>query len=519
MTRVVFICVFLFATIAVAKGQYFQFSQYNFTSQRVNPAMVASSDYASISLLFRSQRTLAETGMKSTFLEGIYPILQRRTGRRWSGAGFSVMDDRAGGIFLTREASLSYAVNTFVSRYQTLSLGFRALYQQRSVDLHGLVTGSQYIPDRGFDRSIFNGETIDFLQSKFITFSAGLYWQAANRQGERIAWLGGSFFDFNRPREGFLEYTDSRISGTAVVEGGVRIYEDREFSISPRILYTYSGSKHQLNVGAVTSYYVRAVPNQVAARIDFLTGYIPGRSGIAGIQLHRENFALGFSADFPIVKTNPANLTAFEVGVSLRRLVEHPAKVARQRRDRQQRRRRTGEEEALSQVQKGVPESPASDDAEISTENVKSEVEPKSDLRARIQHKQDSVIAQANAGELKQRGLVLETVELHFNFAFNSTEIEGASARYLDELAEVLKENAHLRILLIGHTDNLGSARYNERLSLIRAEKVKSYMVNKGVEPERIVTDGRGMAQPLNNNATEEERALNRRVEVRILYQ
>jgi outer membrane protein OmpA-like peptidoglycan-associated protein len=83
---------------------------------------------------------------------------------------------------------------------------------------------------------------------------------------------------------------------------------------------------------------------------------------------------------------------------------------------------------------------------------------------------------------------------------------------------EALKENAHLRIKLVGHTDNIGSAHFNQRLSVYRANAIKEYMVTKGVELTRIETDGKGMSQPLNANRTEEDRAKNRRVELMILY-
>src|SRR5688572_879079 len=114
--------------IAVANSaytQYFQYSQYNYTSQRINPALVASADYAALGMLYRHQATGADLSLKSSFLSGAYPIISKKTRHRWSGVGVSLMDDRAGGIFATQEIAISYAVNVFFSRFQTLSLGFK----------------------------------------------------------------------------------------------------------------------------------------------------------------------------------------------------------------------------------------------------------------------------------------------------------------------------------------------------------------------------------------------------------
>jgi outer membrane protein OmpA-like peptidoglycan-associated protein len=139
-------------------------------------------------------------------------------------------------------------------------------------------------------------------------------------------------------------------------------------------------------------------------------------------------------------------------------------------------------------------------------------------LKENLQHKQDSVLALAEAGKIKHEALVIERVTLHFNFEFNSANLDGESAGYIDELAEALTDNPHLSIKLVGHTDNIGSARFNERLSLQRANAVKARLVEQGVDPSRIVTEGKGIHEPLNNNETDEDRAKNRRVELTILY-
>jgi outer membrane protein OmpA-like peptidoglycan-associated protein len=87
----------------------------------------------------------------------------------------------------------------------------------------------------------------------------------------------------------------------------------------------------------------------------------------------------------------------------------------------------------------------------------------------------------------------------------------------LDRIAEVLQENPEIKVELSGHTDNQGSARLNLQLSRDRVEVVKNYLVEHGVDHDRIKGKGYGGTRPVASNASEETRKLNRRVEFKIL--
>jgi OOP family OmpA-OmpF porin len=72
-------------------------------------------------------------------------------------------------------------------------------------------------------------------------------------------------------------------------------------------------------------------------------------------------------------------------------------------------------------------------------------------------------------------------------------------------------------IIAVGHTDAIGGDAYNQKLSVRRAEAVKEYMVSKGIERNRVYTEGKGEKQPVADNTAAEGRAKNRRVEIEVV--
>ncbi|MBR0664294.1 OmpA family protein [Roseomonas hellenica] len=104
-------------------------------------------------------------------------------------------------------------------------------------------------------------------------------------------------------------------------------------------------------------------------------------------------------------------------------------------------------------------------------------------------------------------------VQLYITFRTNSADLDLSAAAVLAQLREALAADPALRLGLIGHTDNRGSAAINIPLSYRRAEAVRQWLVASGIDAGRLSALGRGQDEPIADNATEDGRSLNRRVQ------
>ena len=125
----------------------------------------------------------------------------------------------------------------------------------------------------------------------------------------------------------------------------------------------------------------------------------------------------------------------------------------------------------------------------------------------------------SKAGDKSQAEEALSAANLRpiVNFNYKTSNMAPEAYEELERFAEVAKLNPGYEIVIRGYTDNVGSSSYNERLSKARARMIQNYLVDQGINPQRIRSIGMGESDPLLPNTTPEGRIVNRRVEIELV--
>ena len=143
--------------------------------------------------------------------------------------------------------------------------------------------------------------------------------------------------------------------------------------------------------------------------------------------------------------------------------------------------------------------------------------EPKAQPEQVAANKKKTTTGDERLDEMQQLKKGNTIVLKNIFFDFDKSTLLQQSYNELQRVLTLLVSNPKMKIMIIGHTDNQGGNAYNQRLSENRAKAVVEYLIRKGIAPDRLQYKGRGAFEPIDTNTTEEGRANNRRVEMKIL--
>jgi len=496
--RHILITTLFFLTCSV-QAQFFQFSQRQFTPQRVSPAAVGSSNYFHGMLNFRNQTTAGGFSLLSTTLDLAYPVSWG--GTRKGGVGAYFLDDRAAtnGIYSIQEAGFSSAISIPTDEYSSFNLGIGLGFQRRGYDLDGLTTGSQFIPDRGFDTSLSNGENFGDLNTNFTRWSAGLYWRKEDKNEQLKSYIGLSAFDINEPDESVIN-NESLIPMTLVAEAGLSVHKTRESVLYAEAFAFGANSNYSLQAGVMLQKEMaRDQYLQVRAR------YSTENFVMLGATIQKDEFLIGASYDLGVGGSNASNQSAFEVGIGWRMFVEPKGKKRKKKskKGKGQPRVRPQAELKLDTLNKETPAPEVvTPDTVVITPQVAPEPDPETEVRI---------------GQPVSDKKVVDTYQVRLPFRFNSSELSVAFTAFLDDVILRLESDPELQVEVVGHTDNIGDEDVNLRISVARAQSVADYLISQGIARSRIEIVGKGEALPISSNDSAQGRALNRRVEINLL--
>ena len=266
-------------------GQNFQFGQYDFTGQRINPALVSADDFADATLVHRNQSASSNFPIKSTFFSLDYPLNRGKKGKRWGGAGVYFLNDREGSGNALRldQIGVSYALTFQLPKNQTINLGVSGAFNTRRFTYDQFLTESQFVSGRGFDESLPDGENLGDITRNFVSVNTGVYWEIREPKDGKFAYAGLAIGNLNRPNTAFFD-ENSRISRNITFTGGGKIYENDNFSILPELLLFYNGAGLKFNAGPTIHFPL----DQYTIGNHFRNPYFD-----LGVKLHTGNNLMG----------------------------------------------------------------------------------------------------------------------------------------------------------------------------------------------------------------------------------
>lgn len=485
--RLIIVVLFSVIIYTNAEAQDIDFTMYSNTALNINPGIISSDDHLKVVANYRNKSYINDINKQSTYLMLSRPLF--KDNNRFGGLGISVLSDKGGDaqLFSYEGVTGAYAHEVQLSSWSRLSLGLQVAYFMKRIDSQQFSTGSQWVDGVGYDPTINNGETFESTSTGNFTMSSGLFWYIPNQDRTLKFYLGFAMYNLNKPTYSFFG-TEEADPMKYVAHAGYEVYSKGNFSIMPHALYSNSFYTHHVTVGSNWKYKFK-VKNQnwllSSGSIDLITDYRLNEGIAAGVQVNQPDFSFGiaygfannFSGDFTpekeIVEISFTYRKSLFKKRTEKKVIETQGSYDR------------------SEVRNFVFEEP----------EVVEEVE---DIKTEIKKE--------TGKEIKFK------LEKDFQFGFNMADLNDEARAYINDIVILLSENEMLNIEIIGHTDNVGTRAANQKISEERAAVVKAYLLEKGIQEDRITTKGMADDKPKFNNDTKENRAKNRRVEFVIYY-
>lgn len=491
----------------IAQAQESNLSQYNHTPFLTNPGMIGNLDQAGVILNHRNQSVDAGKTYATSTISGYYPIA---LGNHRLGVGASFLSDRAADFMSTNGGLLGTAYRVQLSQRHTLSLGAQVGFFNRKLNSSfSYTTDSQFL-NGSYNADAPTGEIFIQQSRNFTTLTTGLFWQMKDGQERQMAFAGVSLFNVNQPNVGFAE--ESRMPASLKGTAGLRVFQGERLSVMPNVRWLYRADAHLLNSGTWLRYDL-SESVEYPQHISLGVWYNSNKAGVFALEYAKSRYLVGLSYDIPMMSELGTLQQGgiFEVALSLR--IGNKAKpVVTQK----------ASTPVVAQTL-SAPTTPAEPKRAVAPAAEPSEPTQKEKPASVSSLKGNGLNNNAPAKELPRRSkpqlaekdrLVLEKT---VRFDLRTTELTGDSREFLDEVADVLKRNEDINILLVGHTCSIGTEANNEQLSLERAAQVKQYLTQQGIDPSHIVVEGQGEKSPIADNGTETGRGQNRRVEFKII--
>ncbi|HAA23725.1 MAG TPA: hypothetical protein DCP28_34980, partial [Cytophagales bacterium] len=331
--------------------------------------------------------------------------------------------------------------------------------------------------------------------------------QSRDEQGQPLVRAVFSGFKLNQPNEAFLT-TGVSISGIRWTgAASVRAFEAGNFAIIPELYGELQGQNYLANLGVAFDWVFQNEnpfdPIQDGS-IRLATRYTQANVVVLALQIDQPQYQIGFAYDLGVGGNVPRTYqSAFEVGLSFR-VNRRPQANAVFVTDYS-----LGEIRDFYDEEGGQAVPVAGSEERPANANSQRDEEP--DERGFFRNP-DPVLGDEEGAEV-DRSAYTFTLEENFNFGFNEAVLDETAKNRIRQINDLLVSTPNLRLEVVGHTDNVGTRAGNMEVSRRRAQAVKDYLVELGIDPRRVRIVAKGDSSPKYPNDTPLNRSRNRRVE------
>ncbi len=562
-----------------SNAPYATFSQYHYTPFITNPAMIGASNDLRLSFNYRRQQIGAGQTFDTPMGSIIYPFFKNNRETRVGGVGINFISDNSASFTKTTGGSAAGAYNIHIGTHSSVSLGGQVGYFQTRLDDKGITTGSQY-QNGIFNIEATTNENFSFTSRGFVTFGAGAYWNREDEKDREKAFFGVSYMNINQPSIDFQngDSKKSRINASLQATGGIRVLHTDRFAIMPTARAIFADAKYQVNVGSWFRYHLsESLHNNMLRDGEFGLGlwYNNNNFMVAALEFNQPHYLLSVSYDIPTTQEKALiNSNGILELTGIFKLNRHHQKERPPQTDRDGdgildindacpdvpgKREFVGcpdtdedgipddhdncPQEAGAKVFAGCPDKD-NDGIQDSKDQCPDEPGTKETFGCpdkdgdHVPDKSDecpdeaglaidkgcprkippATVTEFKAAKIDSSAIRILKAAKYVHFETGTYKIEKVSLSFLDLVIDILKNDYPDKFIrLEGHTDDVGDADKNLTLSVNRADAIKAYMVSQGIKAERIMTTGKGETVPIYPNDSDDNREVNRRVEMTIL--
>lgn len=499
------LCVLLSNTALAQEPNY---SLYRYTPFFTNPGQIGTIEDVRLMLNYRNQSLEAGESFNSTSVSAFYPI-NIKNHRLVIGADF--LSDKASQYVNTNGGLIGVAYSIKLNQYSELSLGVQGGFFQRKIG--GEFTTDDQFVNGGFDPSLISEDGVLNQTKAYPTLSGGVYYKIKDEFGEDKAFIGASVFNAIEPDISFIEATSDKLPMSLKVLAGYKVYQGERFSVLPNMRWVNQAGNSFFNLGSNFDYALSTNEDGRTA-LELGAWYNTNEAGIVSVAYKQPRLTIGAGYEMPLGDgLNSARNGTFELAISFRlkkksQPYQEPVPAA----------------EPVAPVEETEPvaEEPEEPVEEGRIEEQKVLVEEETEeepVEKKVEEEEEIVVEETP--EPKKSVLTpreKELMEKTVRFNLNSDDLTADSKDFLDKVVEILKEKDDFQIRLTGYTCSLGPESFNESLAQDRAEIVSTYLINNGIDKNRITVDSGGENNPIGDNNTQEGRIKNRRVEFTLSY-